>query len=146
MSLLEQINNSEYLFLNHLFERDGNELIINVSEGIESEETHDIEVIGVALTGLHNVDADKSCSYNLVFSDYVLYLVTNESFSYLKKEEEFTGKSFRIFSKSHLKEYNEKYTSYCRDEKLIHYQIVCVNHVIDIITPYEPEITFKEKK
>jgi hypothetical protein len=72
---------------------------------------------------------------------YAAYLVTEECVgscgSYA--DEEFTGGFFRVDSKSHF------FAHLSRDsgghlEPLMHYKIVCLNHLIDVASCAPPEI------
>ena len=69
----------------------------------------------------------------------------NESFGmYPEPPEQFTGNLFRIFSRSRLLDFT-KQTTYASDEYpggvLQHYEIACLNHVIDVICTAPPKIT-----
>jgi len=66
----------------------------------------------------------------------VSYTVLNESYgTYPEPPEQFSGKLFRVFEWSHLLEFTKK-TTCASDEYpgvLQHYEIACLNHVIDVI-------------
>ena len=73
----------------------------------------------------------------------ISYTVLNESYgNYPQPPEEFTGKLFRIFSRSHLLEFTER-TTYANGGNpgfLMHFEIACLNHVIDVICTVPPKI------
>jgi hypothetical protein len=98
------------------------------------------------------IEPDATCRFfRLVFEErhMIAYLVSNESYSrYPEPYEEFTGKRLRIFSRSHLLEFTKK-TSYATDQhpgKLEHYQIVCENHVVDVIATGPPLISLSSPR
>lgn len=73
----------------------------------------------------------------------VSYTVSNESYSaYPKPPEHFIGKRLRIFSWSHLLEWIT--TTTCVSDvypgPVQHYQLVCENHIIDVIATQAPHI------
>jgi hypothetical protein len=73
----------------------------------------------------------------------VSYTVLNESYGkFPEPPEKFTGKSFRIFSWSHLLEFTRKATIACDEYpgSLQHYQLASQNHVIDVIATKPPRI------
>jgi hypothetical protein len=92
------------------------------------------------------IESDGGCRlFEIIYSDPISYTVLNESYGrYPEAPEAFTGKLFREFSWSYLLEMTRK-TTYANDEHpgplpLQHHSIVCLNHVIDVITTREPEI------
>lgn len=66
----------------------------------------------------------------------VSYTVLNETYGrYPESPEQFAGKLFRVLSWSHLLEFTKRMT-YASDEHpgaLLHYEIACLNHVVDVI-------------
>jgi len=97
--------------------------------------------------GARPIEPDATCRlFRMAFEErhMVAYLVSNESYSkYPEPYEEFSGKRLRIFSRSHLLEFTKK-ASYATDQhpgKLQHYQIVCENHIVDIIATGPPLIS-----
>jgi hypothetical protein len=73
----------------------------------------------------------------------VSYTVLNESYGrYPESPEQFSGKLFRVFVWSHLLEFTKR-TTYASDEHpgvLQHYEIACLNHVVDVISTGPPRI------
>ena len=76
----------------------------------------------------------------------VSYTVLNESYgTYPEPPEQFSGKLFRVFEWSHLLEFTKK-TTCASDEYsgvLQHYEIACLNHVIDVICTGPPRISVR---
>ena len=74
----------------------------------------------------------------------VAYMVLNESYStYPQSPEQFAGKLFHVFSKSHLLEFIKR-TTYASDEYpggvLEHYAVACLNHSVEVISTGPPRI------
>jgi hypothetical protein len=73
----------------------------------------------------------------------VSYSVLNESYGrYPEDPEKFTGKLFRSFSWSHLLEFTRHTTNASVEYAgpLQHYQVACLNHVLDVIGTKPPRI------
>jgi hypothetical protein len=80
----------------------------------------------------------------LDFESYVSYNVINESFTVLDEYEVFEGDVFRIYTKSRYLDFIKLGTiakDIYADQHFVHYQLVCLNHIIDIISYEEPKIT-----
>lgn len=92
------------------------------------------------------IEPDSGCRvFELLFdrTQMVSYAVLNESYGvYPKDPEQFVGKLFRKFSCSHLLEFTKQTTiaSEFYPGPLEHYQIACLNHVVDVITTGPPRI------
>jgi hypothetical protein len=102
--------------------------------------------------GAKPIEQDETCNqFQLVFGrkHMISYTVSNESYGkYPESPETFTGKLFRIFSHSHLLEFT-KQTTYASDEHpgiLMHFEIACLNHVIDVICTAPPAFMIRKQK
>lgn len=92
------------------------------------------------------IEKDLTCrAFRLIFdrNQMVSYTVLNESYGVCPEPpEQFTGKLFRVFQWSYLLEFTKR-TTCASDEYpgvLNHYQIVCLNHVVDVICTGPPII------
>ena len=140
MNIVEQLNSHKYLYLDKLFEEVDLELRILVDEA---------KVQGGDLQGIENASlygaivSDETCKkYRITFKNYAAYSVRNESFTVWDDEEEFTGNLFRVYSKSKFLDYVAASTVAVEDVlgAYKHYEIVCLNHIIDIASSREPLI------
>ena len=144
-----QINDCAYLFARDVREVAELELHLTLVEAkpqapIEiAENDSDVALLKV---GGRPIEEDETCrTFEITFDpNYLIsYTVLNESFGrFPQPPEKFTGNLFRIFSWSHLLEYT-KLTSYACDEypgPLQHFEIVCLNHVFDVISTAPPQI------
>jgi hypothetical protein len=92
------------------------------------------------------IEEDETCrTFEVVFerSHMISYTVLNESYCrYPEPPEVFAGKFFRIFSHSHLVEFTERttYASGRSPGALMHFEIACLNQVIDVISTAPPTI------
>jgi hypothetical protein len=96
--------------------------------------------------GSRPIEEDSTCRvFEIIFDRHgiISYTVLNESYGkYPEPPEEFTGKLFRIFSRSHLLDFTKRTTIACDEYPgaLQHYQIACLNHIVDVITTKPPRI------
>ena len=98
------------------------------------------------------IEEDETCRlFQLLFdrNHMISYTVLNESYGkYPEPPEVFTGKVFRTFSHSHLLEFTERttYASGDSPDAPMHFQIACLNHVIDVICTAPPKIAVSAQK
>jgi hypothetical protein len=147
---IRQMNKCEYLFVDRIGELKELTLELVVSEGKPQAEVlvaRNESVIEQLRIGGKPIERDVTCRvFHLVFDrrHMVSYSVLNESYGgYPEPPEQFTGKLFRIFSWSHLLEFI-KSTTCASDEfpgVLQHYQVACLNYVVDVICTAPPRIT-----
>jgi len=140
MNLFDQLNAHKYLYLDKLYEETDLELCVVINEakvqGDKLQRADNASAYGAIVT-------DDTCrKYKVTFRDYVAYSVRNESFTVLDDEERFTGNLFRQFSKSKFLDYVAASTVLVEDivGAYTHYEIACLNQIIDVATGREPTI------
>ena len=145
-----QINDCEYLFAQSIREIEELALEVIITEAKAQAEIlvpRDSSEVEQLRLGGRPIETDSTCRiFRLIFErrHMVSYTVLNESFGMYPEPPEFTGNLFRIFSRSRLLDFT-KQTTYASDEYpggvLQHYEIACLNHVIDVICTAPPKIT-----
>ena len=70
------------------------------------------------------------------------YLVTEECVGSCGSydDETFSGKLFRVYTKSHFLEHLGRDTG-AHTEPVVHYKLTCLNHLIDVAAYAPPEVT-----
>lgn len=113
----------------------------SVVDNVESDE------IKALLDKCYPICPDYKYVYEIIFERYILYQTRNESFCSWDNYEVREGTSFIIFKKSRMLDYLSQITDcqQLRDGTFYpgewkHYGIYCQNHIIDIISCYEPTI------
>ena len=102
---------------------------------------------GFLKLGARPIEEDQTSRiFQVVFSRHhlVSYTVLNESYGkYPEPPEAFTGTLFRVFSQSHLLDFTARTTiaSEHYPGPLMHYEIACLNHIIDVICTAPPTIS-----
>ncbi len=84
-------------------------------------------------------------TYEIIFENYVLHMTRNESYTSWYNDEIRHGNSFIIFEKSRLLNNIYSFVDLGLVEAIYpnsckHYGIYCENHIVDVITVYEPII------
>lgn len=141
MNLREQIDSHEYLHLADIGEPEVNVLRIVVDEAKASNDT-DVEIPDTPFLGKPIVSDETCRRYEIIFPSYVAYAVLNESFAKVDDYEQHTGRYFRLYSKSHFLDFLSVATFASDDYpgKSIHYEIACLDHIVDVISSDEPDI------
>jgi hypothetical protein len=88
--------------------------------------------------------------YELFFESYGAYCVVNESFAtYNDDDDQRVGRLLCVFNKSKYMDFIREATivdyTYDYDKTLKHYAVICLDHVIDIVSKQEPMIIKKDK-
>ena len=131
-------NNLACAFLTSVSEPQAQTLILTVEEEPASYLDDDTE--GVIK------QANKDTSLNLElqtihiqFEPYIAYSIRAESGARNTTDEQFTGTLARLYTKSHFLDY-VRATSLDSNAQAYHFGLLCIEHVIDVITPNQPTI------
>lgn len=143
------LDTAKYLYLRKITEPRDNALRIVIQEAIANR-TKAVKAISGVLPGLlagsAPIESTDICkTFVLSWPRYVAYLVTEEAVgscgSY--KDEIFSGRFFRVYEKSHLLDHISRDTG-AHFKPFQHYKIICLNHLIDVVSTFPPEIEIIE--
>jgi hypothetical protein len=142
MAIHDEIDSCKYLFLCELGEPEENTLRVVVAEG-KAGPPEDRQIMGKVVRGIRRIECDESCRrFILVWPSYVAYSVLNELYTSWDDSEEWEGKLFRLYSKSHFRDYVARAT--CASDSypgpLRHWSLLCLSHIVDVIACSEPEV------
>lgn len=143
MNLIDQINRHRNLYLDELGEINENVLRIVVSEAVASKDTEDLVIGNTTISGRRIVSDEACASYEFVFDQYIAYTVFNESYTYGDPNDPNIGLLFRTYANSLFLDFVRQAT-FATDDfpgKLTHYEIVCLDHIIDVAAVANPSIT-----
>lgn len=137
------VDSCEHLFLSEIEELDYNGLRLVVAEGRPDGNVEPFRVGDVQLSGGTRIrTAEDSRAFEIVWSTYVAYSVLNESFAAPDDHEHYTGKRFRIYTRSRFIDYVSR-ASFVSDEfpgPTRHYAVLCENHVVDVVSTDSPRL------
>lgn len=134
-------------FLRQLREAEENQLHITICGAVTAPETaYPIgnDAVDAVLARCTPLIPDMAETMEIVFEDYILYQVRNESFCSYDPQEIRTGKYLAVFEKSKLLDYltvavDAGLLSLC-DAPWKHYRISTQNQIIDVIAQAEPKV------
>jgi hypothetical protein len=140
MEYRDLMNQNVYLYLHSLIEPETNSLRIFVDRCTVSRQDENVEI-----RGAHRIEVDEELPIvQLDFDSYVSYSIVNESFTVIDDFEIFEGDSFRVFQKSRYLDFINKSTivnDVFPEKQLVHYEISCLDHIVDILSFDEPIVT-----
>jgi len=149
--LLSLLNRAKYLYLRHISEPEENSLRLVVEEEIadrtETVTTPDpASPFAELRKGASPIKSVEGCrTFELQWSRYVAYLVTEEIVGSggSDKDEVYTGNLFRVYIKSHFLDHLARDTG-GHFEPILHYKVICQNHLIDVASYSPPEVRLSE--
>jgi hypothetical protein len=150
---LSLLKDAQYLYLREICEPRDNSLRLVVEEAVvnhmnarsqlETEDRlHQAPRESGILDDAQEIESTDACrTFELFWKHCVAYLVTEECVGSCGdySDEVYEGKLLRCYSKSHFLEHVARDTgSHLRT--LQHYKLICLNHLIDVISEEPPEI------
>lgn len=150
ISLLTQ---AKYLSLRHISELGDNSLRLVVEEAIadrtESVPTPDpASPFAELRKGASAIKSVEGCrTFELQWSRYIAYLVAEEGAGSGGSDEDevYTGNLFRLYTKSHFLDHLARETG-GHFEPILHYKLICQNHLIDVASYRPPEVRLLERE
>jgi hypothetical protein len=140
----DKIDSCKWIHLREFGEPVENSLRIVIAEAKADGPADDIEVLpGKIISDLRAIESDESCRlFELVWPNYVAYSVRNESFCTVDESEQWEGRLFCLYAKSHYLEFVSKATfaNAAYPGPLQHWGINCLNHIVDIVSTSEPQV------
>jgi hypothetical protein len=141
------LNEAQYLYLRRISEPRDNAVRIVVQEAVANtakEGPLDLPGLSGKFPGgkASPIESTGTCqTFVLTWARYVSYLVTEEMVGSCGKYDDqvFTGKRFRVYTKSHLLDHIARDTG-GHFKPLRHYKLICLNHLIDVVSEMPPDI------
>jgi hypothetical protein len=144
---LDSSDGTKYLYLRELSEPRDNSLRLVVQEAVVNPpglvRSHpELPELAEILKGASPIESTEDCrSFELTWKHYVAYLVTEECVGSCGSYDDgmFSGKLFRVYTKSHFLEHLARDTG-GHTEDILHYKLTCLNHLIDVAAYTPPEV------
>jgi hypothetical protein len=144
----DSLNGVQYLYLRKISEPRDNAVRIVAQEAIANtakEGPLDLPGLSGKFPGskASPIESTGTCRiFVLTWARYVAYLVTEEMVGSCGKYDDqvFTGKRFRVYTKSYLLDHIACDTG-AHSKPLHHYKLICLNHLIDIVSEMPPDIS-----
>jgi hypothetical protein len=144
---LDALNSAKYLYLRELSEPRDNSLRLVEKEAIVNPDglfhPHpELPELEEVLRGSSPIESTDACrTFELTWVRYVAYLVTEECVGSCGRDDDeiYTGKLFRVYTKSHFLEHLSRDTG-GHTESVLHYKLLCLNHLVDVAAYAPPEV------
>lgn len=149
---------SQAPFLKELKEEMENELHLVVlsaalGKATERDSSCGNSALEEVLSQCRPIIPDCSEKFVIVFEDYIVYQVRNESYTSYDDSEEKRGVYLLEFNKSGFLDYLSSATDACRlqDDSFYpgpwkHYGVYTQNHIVDVITQEEPKVLYLQNE
>jgi hypothetical protein len=143
---ISALDKAEYLYLRKISEPIDNSLLIVIDQAVAGRpaalKPKEMPGLDALRQGARAIETTPEClKFQLFWKRYVAYLITQESKGSCGKydDEEYTGRFFRRYSKSHFLAHLSKDTG-AHFEPFHHYKLICLNHLIDVAAAEPPKI------
>jgi hypothetical protein len=148
MTLTEEIDACDWLFLEDITEPVDNELRLKLVEaqsraGGGTEDGQTDEVLGEILRTASIIEPRTGCRiFEVSWPSYVAYSIRNESFCKVDAYEEFDGKVFVRYARSRYLDFvaNATFADSNYPGPFVHFGIFCQNHIIDVVSVDSPVV------
>jgi hypothetical protein len=143
---LDSLNSVKYVYLRELTEPRENSVRLVVDEAVVNESAPvgypELPELAEILSNASAIETVEGCkSFELFWKHCVAYSVTEElvGSNGTYADEAFSGRIFRVYTKSHFLEHLARDTG-GHFKPILHYKLICLNHLIDIASYDPPEI------
>ncbi|MFP6797221.1 MAG: hypothetical protein VB933_09190 [Pseudomonadales bacterium] len=135
------LNRLNYIYLKSVSEPNDNvlELVIEQAPASDFRE----ELAGLGIGPENPVDVEELLAvYRIEFPEYVAYAIRDESFARNDTGEKFQGTLARLYRQSKFLEYvHATSTGLPTNGMLKHYSLLCLEHVIEVVSSGTPNLT-----
>ena len=141
--MIDQLDTCEYLYLRSIEEPEERSLRLVLEEARSSDESEDLEIGGVTVGPVHRIGHDSKCRvFEVLWSTYISYAVTNESYQLPEDPEAFSGRRVRRYTRSAFLEFVARSTFASSDYPgpFEHIGLICLNHGIDVVSTEAPHV------
>ena len=144
-SEFDLLNNIKYLYLRDVSEPRDNSLRVVVQEAVANPLgalRADRPELAEIMKDASPIESTGNCkTFELFWKRYAAYLVSEECVGSCGDfgDESYEGTLFRIYMKSQFLDHLARDTG-GHAERLQHYKLICLNHIIDVASHAPPEI------
>ncbi len=142
-SAIDQLDSCAYLYLEAISEPHTNGLRLVLSEGIISDRAETLTIGDAKIPNIRPIEVTNASRwFEVVWDNYIAYAVRNECYSSWDKDEESSGNSFRVYTRSVFLDFVSNGT-FAGDDypgPFAHYQVICSDHIIDVASEHPPTV------
>lgn len=142
--IAKSLDSCHSLFLQEIGEPQENALRLVLVEAERSDAAESMQVGGTTIKDLHRVQAtERSRTFELIWNQYIVYAVTNESFGSPNGEEtKDSGHLLRRYSQSPFLDYVVRATVATKEYPgpYTHVRVLSENHIVDVVSTGFPSL------
>lgn len=140
------LNRLNYVYLMAIREPKDNVLELVIEQAPASDFREDLEGLGVSPDD--PVDIDQLLeTYRIEFPNYVAYAIRDESFARNDTSEDYLGTLARLYRQSKFLDYVDSTSTGLRaNDRLQHYSLLCLEHVVEVVSIGTPNLTVLESR
>jgi hypothetical protein len=140
------LNRLNYVYLMAIREPKDNVLELVIEQAPASDFREDLEGLGVSPDD--PVDIDQLLeTYRIEFPNYVAYAIRDESFARNDTSEDYLGTLARLYRQSKFLDYVDSTSTGLRtNDRLQHYSLLCLEHVVEVASMGTPNLTVLESR
>ena len=140
------LNRLNYVYLMAIREPKDNVLELVIEQAPASDFREDLE--GLGMSPDDPVDIDQLLeTYRIEFPNYVAYAIRDESFARNDTSEDYLGTLARLYRQSKFLDYVDSTSTWLRmNDRLQHYSLLCLEHVVEVVSMGTPNLTVLESR
>ena len=140
------LNRLNYVYLTEIGEPKDNVLELIIEQAPASDFRDEIEALGISPD--EPVGAGELLeTYRIEFANYIAYAIRDESFARNDTLETYEGTLARLYRESKFLEYVDSTSTGLRTkDALQHYGLLCLEHVVEVVSTDTPNITLLEER
>ena len=140
------LNRLNYVYLTSIREPKDNVLELIVEQAPASDFREEFDGMGMGPGDPPDIEELLS-AYRIEFPNYVAYAIRDESFARNDTCEDFEGTLARLYCQSKFLEYvATTSTALATKDTLKHYSLLCLEHVVEVVSTSSPDLTLLEPR
>ena len=138
------LNRLNYVYLTDIREPKDNVLELIIEQAPASDFREELEGLGMSPDDPVDIDPLLE-TYRIEFPNYVAYAIRDESFASNDTSEDYLGTLARLYRRSNFLDYVDSTSTGLRtNDRLQHYSLLCLEHVIEVVSMGTPNLTLLE--
>ena len=140
------LNRLNYVYLTAIREPKDNVLELIIEQALASDFREELEGLGMSPDDPVDIDPLLE-AYRIEFPNYIAYAIRDESFARNDTPEEYLGTLARLYRQSKFLDYVDSTSTGLRtNDKLQHYSLLCLEHVVEVVSMSTPNLTGLEPR
>ena len=140
------LNRLNYVYLTAIREPKDNFLELVIEQAPASDFREELEGLGMSPDDPVDIDPLLE-AYRIEFPNYIAYAIRDESFARNDTPEDYLGTLARLYRQSKFLDYVDSTSTGLRtNDRLQHYSLLCLEHVVEVVSMSTPNLTGLEPR